>query len=61
MLAKATYNPLGVSATQTPTASYYTGSSQKTTAVGDTQKGMMFVSPTESSFSDVYDGLDAVR
>ncbi|RAL05565.1 STE11 family mitogen-activated protein kinase kinase kinase [Aspergillus ibericus CBS 121593] len=61
MLAKATYNPLGVSATQTPTTSYYTGSSQKTAAVGDTQKGMMFVSPTESSFSDVYDGLDAVR
>ncbi|EHA22382.1 hypothetical protein CBS63078_5155 [Aspergillus niger] len=61
MLAKATYNPLGVSATQTPTTSYYTGSSQKPTAIGDSQKGMMFTSPTESSFSDAYDGLDAVR
>ncbi|PYH99466.1 MAP kinase [Aspergillus ellipticus CBS 707.79] len=61
MLAKATYNPMGVAATQTPTTSYYTGSSQKTATVGDSQSGMLFTSPTESSFSDVYDGLDAAR
>ncbi|PWY70233.1 MAP kinase [Aspergillus heteromorphus CBS 117.55] len=61
MLAKATYNPMGVTATQTPTTSYYTGSSQKTATAGDSQNGMLFTSPTESSFSEVYDGLDAVR
>ncbi|PYH86552.1 MAP kinase [Aspergillus uvarum CBS 121591] len=61
MLAKATYNPLGLQSTQTPTTSYYTGSLPKTGGHGDSQGGMLFTSPTESEFSDQPDGLDAVR
>lgn len=60
MLAKATYSaPLGMPTSQTPTASYHSGPSQKS-AVFSVKEGASFTSPTESEFS-VHDGLEAVR
>ncbi|KAE8145958.1 kinase-like domain-containing protein [Aspergillus avenaceus] len=62
MLAKTTYSsPLGMSTSQTPTTSYHTGPSQKSAVFTNHQDGMSFTSPTESEFSELQDGLEAVR
>ncbi|KAL2787299.1 kinase-like domain-containing protein [Aspergillus keveii] len=53
-------NALGLSASQTPTASYHTGSLRAST-FSETQTGTLYTSPTKSEFSEVDDGLDAVR
>jgi mitogen-activated protein kinase kinase kinase len=53
-------NALGLSASQTPTASYHTGS-LRTSTFSETQPGTLYTSPTKSEFSEVDDGLDAVR
>ncbi|KAL5342953.1 kinase-like domain-containing protein [Aspergillus crustosus] len=61
LTSKAYVSPLGLPASQTPTASYHTAP-QKTSTFSDSQTGTLYTSPTKSEFSaEVDDGLDAVR
>ncbi|KAL4890487.1 kinase-like domain-containing protein [Aspergillus ambiguus] len=60
LASKPSYSaPLGMPTSQTPTTSYHTGPSQKST-IFSAKDGASFTSPTESEFS-VHDGLEAVR
>ncbi|PKY05434.1 MAP kinase [Aspergillus campestris IBT 28561] len=61
LTSKPPYTPLAMPPTQTPTTSYHLGPAQKSAIFGKSQDGMAFMSPTESEFSDVHDGLQAVR
>ncbi|KAL4800975.1 kinase-like domain-containing protein [Aspergillus venezuelensis] len=61
MLASKTYSSnLGLPSSQTPTASYHTAS-QKASTFLEPQSGTSYTSPTKSDFSELDDGLDAVR
>ncbi|KAL4734540.1 kinase-like domain-containing protein [Aspergillus similis] len=60
LTSKAYAGPLGLSSSQTPTASYHTAP-QKTSTFSESQTGTVYTSPTKSEFSEVDDGLDAVR
>ncbi|RDW78771.1 STE11 family mitogen-activated protein kinase kinase kinase [Aspergillus mulundensis] len=51
---------MGLPSSQTPTASYHTAP-QKTATFSESQTGTAYTSPTKSEFSEVDDGLDAVR
>lgn len=61
LTSKPPYTPLAMPPTQTPTTSYHLGPAQKSAIFGKSQDGTGFMSPTESEFSDVHDGLQAVR
>ena len=64
MLASRTQDPssMGMASVQSSAArSYSTGlSSQRTPVLGSTQNGS-FSSPTESEFSEAFDGPDSVK
>ncbi|KAL4909443.1 hypothetical protein BDW74DRAFT_81094 [Aspergillus multicolor] len=60
LASKAYVPPMGLPSSQTPTASYHTAP-QKTATFSESQTGTVYTSPTKSEFSEVDDGLDAVR
>ncbi|KAL2001054.1 hypothetical protein VTN02DRAFT_2291 [Thermoascus thermophilus] len=62
MLASKAYSSsLGVPAPQSSASSYHSGSSHKSTAASNSRDGPSVTSPTDGEFSDMHDGLDAVR
>ena len=55
-------NSMGMGSSQTSSSGQYTAglSSHRTPVIGSTQSGP-FASPTESEFSEAFDGPDSVR